>query len=112
MGIRWRVLWGIVPLDVKFVAMGGSGDRGGGPVPARAWWDGGRIWRGSAEWKEMGQLENHCYFGLRRASAHAGLQMLMSLAAQPDQFLAEAVEGRSAGSSAGLSGVLFVRCLP
>ena len=65
---------------------------------------GGGIRRGSAEWKAMdakrwnveqvssrwkkqGRLERHCYFGLRRVSAHARLQMLMSLAAQPDQFL-------------------------
>ena len=72
---------------------GRIGGRGGGPVSAGAWWDGERIRRGSVEWNEMGQLENHCYFGLRRAAAHAGLQMLMSLAAQPDQFLAEAGKG-------------------
>ena len=75
---------------------------------------GGRIRRGSVEWKEMydkrwsvervfsrwkekGQLERHCYFGLRRVSMHAGLQMLMSLAAQLDQFLTEARKGRSVG---------------
>ena len=75
---------------------------------------GGRIRRGSAEWKEMyakrwsvervsnrwkeqGRLERHCYFGLRRVSAHARLQMLMSLAAQLDQALAEAATGRGGG---------------
>ena len=75
---------------------------------------GGRIRRGSPEWntmyarrwsrertsnrrKEQGRLERHCYFGLQRVSAHARLRMLMSLAAQLDQFLAEARNGRSVG---------------
>ena len=75
---------------------------------------GGRIRRGSPEWnmmyakrwsveqvssrwKEQGRLERHCSFGLRRVSAHARLRMLMSLAAQLDQFLAEARNGRSVG---------------
>ena len=75
---------------------------------------GGCIRQGSAEWKEMyakrwsvervsnrwkeqGRLERHCYFGLRRVSAHARLQMLMSLAAQLDQALVEAATGRGGG---------------
>ena len=75
---------------------------------------GGAIRRGSPEWKAMygkrwsvervfsrwkkqGRLERHCYFGLRRVSAHARLQMLMSLAAQLDQFLAEKATERSVG---------------
>ena len=75
---------------------------------------GGRIRRGSPEWKAMyvkrwsgervfsrwkkqGRLERHCYFGLRRVSAHARLQMLMSLAAQLDQFLAKKATERSVG---------------
>ena len=75
---------------------------------------GGRIRRGSAEWKamygkrwsvervfsrwkEQGRLERHCYFGLRRVAAHARLQMLMSLASRLDQVLAEAAMGRGAG---------------
>jgi len=48
----------------------------------------------------MGQLENHCYSGLRRAAAHTGLQMLMSLAAHPGQFLAEAATVRGGGNDA------------
>ena len=52
---------------------------------------------GVGRWKEKGQLERRCYFGLRRVSMHAGLQMLMSLAAQLDQFLTEARRGRSVG---------------
>ena len=75
---------------------------------------GGRIQRGSPEWKaiygkrwsvervfsrwkEKGRLERHCYFGLRRVSAHARLQMLMSMAAQLDQSLAKAATGRGVG---------------
>ena len=75
---------------------------------------GGGIRRGSAEWKEMdakrwnveqvssrwkeqGRLERHCSFGLQRVSAHARLRMLMSLAAQLDQFLTEARNGCSVG---------------
>ena len=50
---------------------------------------------GVGRWNEKGRLERHCYFGLRRASAHAGLPMLMSLAAHLDQFLTEARKGRS-----------------
>ena len=48
-----------------------------------------------SRWKEKGRLERHCYFGLRRVSAHAGLQMLMSLAAHLNQVLAEVRKGRS-----------------
>ena len=59
---------------------------------------GGRIRRGS---KEQGRLERHCYFGLRRVSAHARLQMLISLAAQLDQALAEAAMGRAWDSRRG-----------
>ena len=54
---------------------------------------------GVGRWQEQGRLERRCYFGLRRVSAHAGLPMLMSLATQLDQFLAEARMGRSVGSS-------------
>ena len=50
-----------------------------------------------SRWKEQGLLERHCYFGLRRVSAHARLQMLMSLAAQLDRALAEAATARGAG---------------
>ena len=50
----------------------------------------GSVERVFSRWQEKGQLEHHSYFGLRRVSAHAGLPMLMSLAAQPDQFLTEA----------------------
>ena len=74
---------------------------------------GGRIQRGSPEWntmygkrwsveqvssrwKEHGRSERHCYFGLRRVSAHARLRMRMSLAAQLDQALAEAATARGA----------------
>ena len=73
-------------------------------MDAKRW----NVERVSSRWKEQGRLERHCYFGLRRVSAHARLRMLMSLAAQLDQFLAEARNGRSAGQSAGLAGVLFV----
>ena len=52
---------------------------------------------GVGRWKEQGRLERRCYFGLRRVSAHAGLQMLMSLAALLDQVLAKARKGRSVG---------------
>ena len=51
----------------------------------------------SSRWKEQGRLERHRYFGLRRVSAHARLQMLMSLAAQLDQFLAKKATERSVG---------------
>ena len=60
----------------------------------------GKRWiveRLSSRWKEQGRLERHCYFGMRRVSAHARLRMPMSLAAQLDQFLAEARNGRSVG---------------
>ncbi len=50
---------------------------------------------GVGRWKEKGQLERHCYFGLQWVSMHAGLPMLMSLAAQLNQFLSEARKGRS-----------------
>ena len=53
--------------------------------------------RVSSRWKEQGGLERHRYFGLRRVSAHAWLLMLMSLAAQLDQALAEAATARGAG---------------
>ena len=68
---------------------------------------GGRIRRGSPEWnaayckrrsvervfscwKDPGRLERHRYFGLRRVSAHARLQMLMSLAERLAQVKAAA----------------------
>ena len=68
---------------------------------------GGRIRRGSPEWdaayhkrwsvervfsrwKDPGRLERHKYFGLRRVSAHARLQMLTSLAERLAQVKAAA----------------------
>ena len=68
---------------------------------------GGRIRRGSSEWdatclkrwsvecvfgrrKYHGRLERHKYFGLRRVSAHARLQMLLSLAERLVQVKAAA----------------------
>ena len=60
----------------------------------------GKRWSGeqvSSRWKEQGRLDRHRYFGLRRVPAHAWLQMLMLLAAQLDQVLAEAATGRCWG---------------
>ena len=68
---------------------------------------GGRIRRGNPEWdaayrkrwsvervfsrwKDHGRLERHRYFGLRRVSAHARLQMLTSLAKKLAQVKAAA----------------------
>ena len=68
---------------------------------------GGRIRRGRPEWhtayhkrwsvervfsrrKDPGRLEPHRYYGLRRVSAHARLQMLLSLAERLTQVKAAA----------------------
>ena len=56
-------------------------------------WSGERVF---SRWKEKGHLERHCYFGLRRVSAHARLQ-LMSLAVHLDRVLAETATGRGWG---------------
>ena len=62
---------------------GGSAGAYGGVVRsgrlmyAKRW----SVERVSNRWKEQGQVERHCHFGLRRVSSHVGLQMLMSLAA-------------------------------
>ena len=57
-------------------------------------WSGERVF---SRRKEQGRLERHCYFDLRRVSAHTRLQMLMSLAAQLGQALAEAADGARRG---------------
>ena len=50
-------------------------------------WSVGRVF---SRWKDHGLLERHKYFGRRRVSAHAQLQMLLSLAERLVQVKAAA----------------------
>ena len=110
LGGRWRMsalipIPGVICTAARKAAAPGVIQRAGSVCDDESWENpegniklfGRGIRRGSAEWKEKGRLERHCYFGLRRVSARAGWQMLMSLAAQLDQVLAEKATRRGTG---------------